>query len=219
MLAAVWLLACANFAGAQTLRFPEPRPAPPPASWVGLVGEYGSDNHILVAERNGALYATVEWLQPTALAQAANGSFKWPNSGLYDGETVAFTRGASGNATKLVIGGSVFPRRQLGPESGTQLRVKPVRPIPELRRIALAAHPPAEAPRARKPDLVELTKLDPTIKLEIRYATSNNFLGPPLYTEARAFMQRPAAEALVKVSTELRKLGYGMLVHDAYRPW
>jgi D-alanyl-D-alanine dipeptidase len=216
---AALVLTCADVVAAQTLRFPEPRPAAPPASWTGLIGEYGSDNHILVAERNGTLYATAEWLQPTALIPGSNDSFKWPNTGLYDGESVGFTRAADGNATKLVIGGSVFPRRQLGPESGTQLRVKPLRPIPELRRIALAAHPPAEAPRARKPDLVELTKLDPTIKLEIRYATSNNFLGAPLYTEARAFMQRPAAEALVKVSTELHKLGYGLLVHDAYRPW
>ncbi|MCA1559252.1 MAG: hypothetical protein LC753_05500 [Acidobacteria bacterium] len=31
--------------------------------------------------------------------------------------------------------------------------------------------------QSREPDLVELTRLDPTIELEIRYATTNNFLG------------------------------------------
>lgn len=174
----------------------------------------------MIAERNGILYGTPQWLQATALAPAGANTFRWPNAGLYDGENLVFSRAdATGEATKLTIGGAEFTRRKLGPESGTQLRIKPVRPVPELLRIALAAHPPAEAARARKPDLVELTKLDPTIKLEIRYATNNNFLGTPVYKEARAFMQRPAAEALVRVSTELRKLGYGLLVHDAYRPW
>ena len=55
---------------------------------------------------------------------------------------------------------------------------------------------PKETGTFRKPELVELIKLDRTIKLDIRYATSNNFLGRPVYTEARAFLQRPAAQAL-----------------------
>ena len=32
-------------------------------------------------------------------------------------------------------------------------------------------------------------------------------------------MQRPAAEALVKANTWLKQFGYGLLIHDAYRPW
>src|SRR5207247_8017742 len=55
--------------------------------------------------------------------------------------------------------------------------------------------------------------------LEIRYATTNNFLGTRFYSEARAFMQRPAAEAVVRVNRKLKDQGYGLLVHDAYRPW
>lgn len=62
-------------------------------------------------------------------------------------------------------------------------------------------------------------KLDPTIRLDIRYATSKNFVGRPVYAEARAFLQRPAAEALVKVHRALRDKGYGLVVFDAYRPW
>jgi D-alanyl-D-alanine dipeptidase len=70
----------------------------------------------------------------------------------------------------------------------------------------------------RKPDLVELTLLDPTLKLDIRYATSNNFLGRPVYKQARAFLQRPAAEALVRVNKRLAKQGLGLKVFDGYRP-
>jgi zinc D-Ala-D-Ala dipeptidase len=82
-----------------------------------------------------------------------------------------------------------------------------------------AQEPPKETGTFRKPDLVELIKLDPTIKLDIRYATSNNFLGRPVYKEARAFLQRPAAEALVRVNKALRKNGYSLIIHDGYRPW
>src|SRR5439155_15037525 len=31
--------------------------------------------------------------------------------------------------------------------------------------------------------------------------------------------QRPAAEALVRANRRLKALGYGLLIHDAYRPW
>ena len=71
----------------------------------------------------------------------------------------------------------------------------------------------------RNSDLVELIRLDPTLKLDMRYASSNNFLGRPVYPEARAFLQRPAAEALVRAHQGLEGQGYGLLVFDAYRPW
>ena len=81
------------------------------------------------------------------------------------------------------------------------------------------AGPPRETGRFRTPDLVEIVSLDPTIKLDIRYATANNFVGRPVYAEARAFLQRPAAEALVRAHRALQPKGYGLLVFDAYRPW
>jgi D-alanyl-D-alanine dipeptidase len=97
--------------------------------------------------------------------------------------------------------------------------IKPLRPVQELERGARAAQPPHESGNFRKPELVELVKLDPTIKLDIRYATSNNFLSTPMYSQARAFLQRPAAEALLRAQMALREKGYGLEIHDAYRPW
>ncbi|HEY8310021.1 MAG TPA: M15 family metallopeptidase, partial [Gemmatimonadaceae bacterium] len=196
-----------------------PKPPPAPAGWAGLIGEYGRDNHILISERDGSLDATVEWFAPAVMREVSTSVFEWPHSGLYDGDMLTFVRDSSGRATQLTVGGVTFPRRTVGPESGNQLRITPVRPVEELRSIALAATPPAEKPSARSADLVELTRLDPSIKLEVRYATTNNFLGSRMYTEARAFMQRPAADALVRVSRKLHDRGYGLLVHDAYRPW
>jgi zinc D-Ala-D-Ala dipeptidase len=97
--------------------------------------------------------------------------------------------------------------------------LKPQRPIAELRSEALRASPPQEAGEFRRPELVELIKIDSTIRLDIRYATSDNFLSTPLYSQARAFLQRPAAEALARVNQKLHASGYGLLIHDAYRPW
>lgn len=98
-------------------------------------------------------------------------------------------------------------------------RVTPVRPVTELRTAALAALPPVEPGPFRAVELVEPATLDPTIRLDIRYATANNFLGTPVYPAARAFLQRPAAESLVRAHRALRGGGFGLLIHDAYRPW
>lgn len=85
--------------------------------------------------------------------------------------------------------------------------------------LQVQQEPPVEEGTFRKPELVELIKLDPTIRLDIRYATSNNFLGRPVYKQARAFLQLPAAQALSRANRALRKKGYGLVIHDGYRPW
>lgn len=78
---------------------------------------------------------------------------------------------------------------------------------------------PPEESNKREADLLELITLDKTIKLDIRYARSDNFVGRPVYTEARAFLQRPAAEALLRVHHKLKKRNLGLVIFDGYRPW
>ena len=68
-------------------------------------------------------------------------------------------------------------------------------------------------------ELVELVTMDSTFHLDIRYATPHNFMGRPMYSQARAFLQRPAADALVRVLDALHVQGYGLIVFDGYRPW
>ena len=79
--------------------------------------------------------------------------------------------------------------------------------------------PPQIRGATREADLVELIKLDNTIKLDIRYARTDNFVGKVVYTEARAFLQRPAAEAVVRVHRKLKEKGFGLVIFDGYRPW
>ena len=57
------------------------------------------------------------------------------------------------------------------------------------------------------------------MKLDVRYATDENFLHEVLYPQARVFLQRPAAEALARVHQHLREQGFGLIVFDGYRPW
>ncbi len=71
----------------------------------------------------------------------------------------------------------------------------------------------------READLLELVKLDKTIKLDIRYATADNFVGKAVYPEARAFLQRDAAEAVARVHQKLKKQSLGLVIFDGYRPW
>lgn len=67
--------------------------------------------------------------------------------------------------------------------------------------------------------MLELVKLDNTIKLDIRYARSDNFVGRPVYAEARAFLQKVAAEALLRVHQKLKEQNLGLVIFDGYRPW
>jgi zinc D-Ala-D-Ala dipeptidase len=106
-----------------------------------------------------------------------------------------------------------------GQERPHIFRITPVRPIAELRTEALAVQPPRESGDFRPSDLVDVAALDPRIKLEIRYATTDNFLSTPVYPAARALLQRPAADALLRAHRALLKEGYGLLIFDAYRPW
>jgi D-alanyl-D-alanine dipeptidase len=98
------------------------------------------------------------------------------------------------------------------PAQQVSFRVTPLHPVEQLREPALKAQPPHEQGDFRPSDLGELIKLDPALKLDIRYATTNNVFGTPSYTQARAFLQRPAAEAVARADHELRPLGYGLKI-------
>lgn len=88
-----------------------------------------------------------------------------------------------------------------------------------LLKNASASQPTLPGKSARSDSLVELVKLDSTIKLDIRYATAKNFMRRPIYSQARAFLQLPAAQALVRIHRKLRRQGFGLLIFDGYRPW
>ena len=209
--------------GKNTFAREKPTGFPPecPQKWKGLIGEYGWDhNTLFIYEKDGQLHALIEWTEIDPLTEESENVFAFPaNRGMYIGEKLIFTRDPNGRATKVEAARVVFERRAIKGENGETFKLdKPVRPLDQLRKEALAAKPPEEKGEFRKFDLVDLATID-GLKFDIRYATDNNFLGTPFYTSAKAFMQRPAAEALARVQKKLQKQGYGLLIYDAYRPW
>jgi D-alanyl-D-alanine dipeptidase len=66
--------------------------------------------------------------------------------------------------------------------------------------------------------LVDLAALEPGLRFDIRYATDRNFLGRPVYTQARAFLRPDVAADLAAGHRALAPQGFGLLVFDAYRP-
>jgi len=199
---------------------PSALPPPVPGALAGLVGEYGWEHNVLyILEKDGVATALIEWFFEYPLQRISDDEYAFPLWGLYAGERLRFTRDRAGRATQVVAAGVAFPRRTWVGEDGGVFRITPEQPVEVLRRAALAASPPAETGDFLPSDLVELVSLDSTVRLDVRYATDRNFLSVPVYTQARAFLQRPAAEALVRAHRRLREAGYGLLVHDGYRPW
>lgn len=72
---------------------------------------------------------------------------------------------------------------------------------------------------ATQAPLVEINRIEPGIKLDIRYATRNNFTGRALYPTARALLLPEPALALARAHAKLEPMGVGLLIYDAYRPW
>ncbi|HUO03481.1 MAG TPA: M15 family metallopeptidase [Rhizomicrobium sp.] len=188
---------------------PPPNPAP---AMMRLIGQYGPDTGLLeIYESGGHLYADGDGFHQAELAPHGRDRFQ------AGGKTLVFGKGA--DASSVSLDGNALPRRDIGADVIKQIRAGEHGDPATLRAEALKATPPAEPPPKRSMDLVPLSSIDPTIKFDIRYATSNNFMGFPLYEKPGAYLQRPAAEALGRVAKALKAQGYGLLVHDGYRPW
>ncbi len=173
-------------------------PADPPAELARLVGDYTAlGDSISVREAGGRLEA-VAWKDTLRITAV-------------DPVTVA--------GDSVFVEGRIYRRLALGPSEGNVFRITPRASYAELEKVALAASPPVEEGDFLPTDLVELVTLDSTIKLDIRYAGTDNFMSARFYSSPRAFLQRPAAEAAVRAHRALAVHGYGLLIHDGYRPW
>jgi D-alanyl-D-alanine dipeptidase len=190
-------------------------PSDVPELWRPMIGEYaeGADT-VSVLEEDGSLALLFWGGERFQLTASSNGTFEIDSNAM-----VKIPVDASGRAEMVSMDGRVFDRLSLGAEDGGTFRITPIRAPDELLVEALTASPPEEEGDFRLSDLAELGVLDSTIVLDIRYATTNNFMGEVFYSEPKAFLQRPAAEALVRAHHWLGERGYGLLIHDGYRPW
>ncbi len=217
-------LVSVGFAQSPSSILPGPKPPDAPADWKRFVGiyEYSSygkqKQNVIILERGQRAYMHYTSgpdeeihfdlnLKMMFVPEVAKGSWGY---GIIEEPR---------SAPYFTYLNESYVRKDPGAEPAHAFRITPLHPISQLRAQALRSSPPSESGPFRKPDVVELGPLEPGIHLDIRYATSNDFLGTPVYSQARAFLQRPAAEALLRVQNKLKPLGYGLLIHDAYRPW
>jgi N-acyl-D-amino-acid deacylase len=198
---------------------PGPKPPEVSAEWKAWVADYGSDDQVkTLFERRQRLWLFEKGFGELQLDERSMGKFILRRTDNEATVEVVLSRDASGEPF-LLLNGVRFSRRNYGVGTDQIARTPLQRPMDQLREEALAAVPPKESGSFRRSALIELIRLDPTIHLDIRYATANDFLREPVYTEARAFLQGPAAQALLLVHQKLKPLGYGLVIHDGYRPW
>lgn len=178
------------------------------AEWAAI-GQYGEKAApFTVFEQDGALHIDGEGFKSARLTAMGGGRYT-----IAGGGELTLEKGA------VRLNGKSLAFHDFGAETRARIHAA-VRADPvALRQRALAAAPPVETGERLPSDLVDVTTVDPGIKLDIRYATSDNFMGIPLYERPAAYLQRPAAEALGRIHKALAAKGYGLLIHDAYRPW
>jgi D-alanyl-D-alanine dipeptidase len=203
---------------------PGAKPGDAPERWKALIGTYTDEESkttLYILESDGRLAYQLN--NPSGTASRPIFLIEGPllDDAFEIEETATrvslqFVRDSSGKVTGLNL--SKFFHRVALQDAFSSSKNHP-RSIEQLAKDALAATPPVETGSIRKPDFVEFAKFDPEIHLDIRYATPNDFLGTPVYSQARAFLQRPAAAALLRIQKKLKPLGFGLLIHDAYRPW
>lgn len=195
-----------------------PKPPPPSAELAGLIGDYGWEQaYIRVFERDGRPHVRVGWADWEPMTQTGPDELSFGPSGRYPLEKLTFLRNERGEGESLNFNGLAFPRRDFGAEMLARTRAMASN-SKDLRANAKRAKPPQETGKAA-PDLVPIRSADPSIKLDVRYATTNNFMGFPLYAREGAYLERPAAQAVGRASQALHAQGFGLVIHDGYRPW
>jgi D-alanyl-D-alanine dipeptidase len=210
MLGAVLMLGMQACGGAEAGRID---PAARAAAWDPLIGEYARDGTVaLLLERADTLYLRTDSVPEVAVRPVGGDTLR----AVADTMWWVVERDARGTVVGLAAPAGTWRRRDPGQ---AVFRIVPRRPVGDLLRAARSAIPPADRPDLLPADLVDVQALDTTIRLDVRYAGTDNFLGEPVYASSRAYLQRPAAEALVRVHRALADAGYGLLIHDAYRPW
>ena len=94
-----------------------------------------------------------------------------------------------------------------------QVQITQPEPTPEAPESIFMSQLPSWA------RLVDIRTVNRNIRLDIRYATANNFLKRKLYSTPKCALRSSVAQKLSLVQTDLEKIGLGLKVYDCYRPF
>ncbi|HHW27804.1 MAG TPA: D-alanyl-D-alanine dipeptidase [Firmicutes bacterium] len=113
----------------------------------------------------------------------------------------------------MVLGASLTACELFKPTGGPVDPEEPGDPDGETGELDVGKEP------VRIEGLVELTALDDSFVIDLKYATEDNFTGKRIYSEAIAILREETAHKLIKANEEFKKLGYRLKIWDAYRPF
>eukprot|EP01132_Coremiostelium_polycephalum_P006224 gene6224-7753_t len=201
-------------------------PEAPSALLQTLVGFYDAKDQIaLIFEEDGVMRICIEWLFIYRLLFISHDKEKHtvtflfsPNAMYQDEHLVFFLNDSETVPIRVELSGIPFKYRHVGSVGVRQPGVyddAKVRTVLEQSKSVPCPHPSVE-----NHNLVDLRTLSSTLKFDIKYATSDNFLQLPFYDKPGAYLHCDAAKSLVEANDWLVKnWGVGIMVYDAYRPW
>ncbi|MFQ9523604.1 MAG: M15 family metallopeptidase [Phascolarctobacterium faecium] len=117
------------------------------------------------------------------------------------------------------IGGNRYSRAFFGPDREKPFRIPQPSDWQGLKKAASEAVIPSALTTGKQAELVDVTKAITGIKLDLRYAGTNNCFGMSIVDVKKAYLDRVAAGALGRVQKRLADYGYGLVIWEAYRPW
>ena len=179
------------------------------------LGSYG-DAPIEISEDGDALALSFDMKSAQPLKAQGDRRFTLP-----DGRIITFIGRVGTSPSALLVDGQLFRRRDIGAETLAKMQGWYRGKDFDALRVAARAMAPTVDDKADLPaDLVEPATLDSSIRVRLAYATTSNFAGQRFYeTNARLYLQRAPAMALARAAARLKPKGYGLLLHDGYRPW
>ena len=100
-------------------------------------------------------------------------------------------------------------------EAETEPETEPSEPVTEPTQLPEETYPPREP---EDTDFVRIADYIPTARVELAYATVNNFTGCRIYDFTDAYLRYGTIRKLVKASEELAEHGIGLIIWDGFRP-
>lgn len=207
----------------------EPRECPKDLKYL-LGMYYGNGEQFVIREREGELellYRTTR--EDYKFAKSNQFSLKKERFDSYilleagpmnNTETsVRFERDPDGYGITCKIGGNRYSRAFFGADRGKPFRLPPPSDWQALKKTASEAVIPSALTTGKQAQLVDVAKVTTGIKLDLRYAGSDNCFGTPIVDVKQAYLDKEAAAALGRVQKKLADYGYGLVIWEAYRPW
>ncbi|EEU04100.1 beta-lactamase family protein [Dictyostelium discoideum AX4] len=195
-----------------------------------LIGFYSARDHMaIIFEENGHLNFNIEWLfnyKMKFLSAVQQGDtsivhFLLSPTAMYNNEIISFHM-KNGVPLFLSLSGIKFKFQSMSTQQQQQQPgVYPKDICSKALAESFNTPFPFEDENARiNHNLVDLSSISPTLKFDIKYATTDNFTGIQLYKQAKAFLNKDAAKCLLSAHNWLvENWNVGIIVFDSYRPW